>query len=155
MLASAKRTGLKQGELETLLAQAKNVSDAVNALMQAAQNAQQNAKFVNADDFDSANNMLVASLAKMKSDLGDKKNIVDSTKEIALSSNKLVSAAKGVALTQDSATSNRLLTASKACADAVTNLVNQAKATATNPSDANQQQLAAACNTLQQRAHVK
>jgi hypothetical protein len=65
-LASAKRTGLKQGELEALLAQAKNVSDAVNALMQAAANAQQNSKFVNADDFDSANTLLVASIAKMK-----------------------------------------------------------------------------------------
>jgi hypothetical protein len=65
-----------------------------------------------------------------------------------------VSAAKGVALTQDSQTSARLLAASKACAEAVTNLVNQAKTTAGNPSEANQAQLATACNTLQQRAQV-
>jgi hypothetical protein len=44
---------------------------------------------VNADDFDSANSMLVASLAKMKQNLGDKKNVVDATKDIALSSNKV------------------------------------------------------------------
>jgi talin len=43
---------------------------------------------------------------------------------------------------------------SKACAEAVTELVNQAKSTAANASDANQRALRVACDTLQQRAQV-
>jgi talin len=154
LLAEAKRTGLSQGQLDNLLASAKDVSDAIAALMAAANNAQQNSKFVDADEFDSANNMLVASLAKMKSDMADRKNVVDQTKTIALSSNKLIAASKAVSQAQDNATAQRLLAASKACAEAVTELVNQAKSTAANASDANQRALRVACDTLQQRAQV-
>jgi hypothetical protein len=44
LLATAKRTQLSQAEMDGLLKSAKDVSDAINALMQAANNAQQNSK---------------------------------------------------------------------------------------------------------------
>jgi talin len=154
LLAEAKRTGLSQGQLDHLLASAKDVSDAIAALMAAASNAQQNSKYVDADEFDSANSMLLASISRMKADMTDKKNVVDQTKSIALSSNKLIGASKAVSQSQDKATQDRLLSASKACAEAVTELVNQAKATAGSATDANQRALRVACDTLQQRAQV-
>lgn len=45
--------------------------------------------------------------------MGDRKNVVEATKQIALSSNKLIGASKAVAKSQDAATMQRLLAASK------------------------------------------
>ncbi len=139
VLIALQNSGASHKDLSSLVAAAADLSKALSQLAETTECAEAEIKVrfepssiftyrhKDTTDLQKVQTELQASLAVIKSSVGDRNAITAAVRDMANFATQIVTTSKGLARTADQNTSARLLAAAKACADAVSGLVAAAK----------------------------